>query len=119
LNCVNARPFPWGDSWAPGLANAGGGAREIAPPGSFPADSSPEGVGDLAGNVFEWTASDVPGDPTRRIVKGSAWSAREEFRGVPLAHLATRATEAASVRFASIGFRCARDFEGGTLFERK
>lgn len=55
-----ARTYPWGDTWDPTRCNWGdGGAVDgfpaAAPVGSFPAGQSPEGVFDLAGNIWEWT----------------------------------------------------------------
>ena len=54
------RTWPWGDEWdderyaATILARKKSGARPVA---SFPAGASREGLFDLAGNVWEWTAS--------------------------------------------------------------
>jgi iron(II)-dependent oxidoreductase len=38
--------------------------------GSFPADVSPDGVVDLAGNVSEWTSSKSPGGNGMRMMRG-------------------------------------------------
>lgn len=60
------RTFPWGRLWGEGLANHGAapfrpdpadGFELLAPVGSFVDGASPYGVLDLAGNVWEWTAS--------------------------------------------------------------
>jgi formylglycine-generating enzyme required for sulfatase activity len=58
---VEGRAYPWGDRWDPQRCNWGDGGkidgyRESAPVGSFPAGATPEGVCDLAGNIWEWTA---------------------------------------------------------------
>lgn len=57
----SGRSYPWGDEWEPTRCNWGdGGATDgfavAAPVGSFPAGVTPEGVHDLAGNAWEWTA---------------------------------------------------------------
>lgn len=63
------RKFPWGCAWDPTRCNWGDalghdrfgfadGFEEAAPVGSFPAGTTPEGVLDLAGNIWEWTAEE-------------------------------------------------------------
>jgi len=58
---ATGRIYPWGDEWDPKRCNWGdGGAVDgfpaSAPVGSFPLGASPEGVMDLAGNIWEWVA---------------------------------------------------------------
>lgn len=53
------RHYPWGDAFAPGLANCTQepGSRDLdgtAPVGSCPRDVSPAGILDLGGNATEW-----------------------------------------------------------------
>jgi len=53
------RTFPWGDEWDAQRCNSGtsdDGFGGAAPVGSFPRGATPEGVLDLAGNIWEWTA---------------------------------------------------------------
>lgn len=53
------RKFPWGMEWAKNRCNIGGasdGFAESAPVGSFPLGATPEGVHDMAGNIWEWTS---------------------------------------------------------------
>lgn len=63
------RKFPWGDVWDPARCNWGDseghdrfgfadGFEEAAPVGSFPLGATPEGVLDLAGNIWEWTVEE-------------------------------------------------------------
>jgi formylglycine-generating enzyme required for sulfatase activity len=131
------RAYPWGDAPPSGkLVNACGsecsgelttmlsalgkegwpamhadddGATATAAVGSFPAGASAAGVLDLAGNVWEWTASPYCpygesdcGD-SRRVLRGGGWDVPDpgalrssrRFPGVP------------SGRGHNIGFRCA------------
>ncbi|MFF9373304.1 ergothioneine biosynthesis protein EgtB [Streptomyces griseoluteus] len=52
--------YPWGDA-DPGPEHANLGQRHLspAPVGSYPAGRSPLGVGQLIGDVWEWTSSDL------------------------------------------------------------
>lgn len=53
-----ARRYAGGDAFHPLMGNtAETRLRQTSPVGVFPAGDTPEGVGDLTGNVFEWTAS--------------------------------------------------------------
>jgi formylglycine-generating enzyme required for sulfatase activity len=66
---ADGRIYPWGNAWDSGRCNtieAGLGAT--TPAGRFsPEGDSPFGIGDMAGNVQQWTASffgNYPYDPT-------------------------------------------------------
>lgn len=63
----DARVFPWGDEYRPGLANlVDQGLGTTSPVGAFPDGASPFGVLDMAGNVDEWTSTlyaPYPGAP--------------------------------------------------------
>ncbi|MEZ7005880.1 ergothioneine biosynthesis protein EgtB [Streptomyces sp. AD55] len=54
-----SRRYPWGDA-DPGPDHANLGQRHLrpAPAGGYPAGRSPLGVGQLIGDVWEWTSSD-------------------------------------------------------------
>ncbi|MET8575738.1 ergothioneine biosynthesis protein EgtB [Streptomyces sp. NPDC005012] len=54
-----SRRYPWGDE-DPSAHHANLGQRHLrpAPVGSFPAGRSPLGIGQLIGDVWEWTSSD-------------------------------------------------------------
>ncbi|GEM_PF-2547155 len=72
------RTFPWGNSFEAGRANTvwyergvRKGRNDTAPAEEFPGDQTPEGISQLAGNVFEWTATPWPSD--------DVWEAGEDY----------------------------------------
>ncbi|MEM7606709.1 MAG: SUMF1/EgtB/PvdO family nonheme iron enzyme [Myxococcota bacterium] len=120
------RTYPWGRIYNDRLSNHGRGGEPdpvdgyafASPVGSFPAGATPEGVHDLAGNVWEWTAdrrsdnsdwqSGLAFDPTgdesggERIIRGGSWRAgSESLRG------GMRVGVAEQAHAADLGFRCA------------
>ncbi|MGH0034569.1 MAG: bifunctional serine/threonine-protein kinase/formylglycine-generating enzyme family protein [Myxococcota bacterium] len=101
---ADRRVFPWGDAWEPDRVVWGSGDDAATRPvGSLASGSGPRGHLDLAGNVWEWTASrDADG---MQILKGGS------YREVNPANLRS-ATELRSARedsSADWGFRCAYD----------
>lgn len=71
---LRAKGFPS----SPPLYPASDGWPETAPVGSFPAGASKNGVLDLAGNVWEWTASlfatyDGLHSENKRVLRGGSW----------------------------------------------
>ena len=96
---VDGRRYPWGDEFQAG--NAALAASAPSAVGAHPGVSR-YGVYDLAGNAFEWTASE--GDDGRIILKGGSW-ATQYFRG----RAADRGTQLpADFANYDIGFRCIR-----------
>jgi len=70
---TDARRYPWGDI-APdnSLANYGAAWDHTAPVGSHPAGAGPYGALDMAGNVAEWTRTQVDYSEDR-IARGGSW----------------------------------------------
>lgn len=113
---TDGRTFPWGEVWEVGRANtreAGYGAT--TPVGALGSGASPEGCLDMAGNVWEWTASlDAPypyrpddgreqaAAPGRRILRGGSHANPQGF-----ARCACRFRLLPGVRNEFLGFRLA------------
>ncbi len=70
---TDGRPYPWGNAFDSSLcAVKGSSPGRPAPVGAFPADESPFGARDMAGNAAEWT---VTGDDRGGYaVKGGSWT---------------------------------------------
>ncbi len=113
---VDGRTFPWGDLWDVAKANTReGGAGGTAAVGAHPHGASPVGCLDMAGNVWEWTASldtlypYIPGDgredpraPGRRILRGGCYANPHGF-----ARCACRFRLPPNLRNEFLGFRLA------------
>lgn len=119
------RMFPWGAVYDPGLANHGrppgledpsDGFLRAAPVGSFPGGASPFGVLDLAGNVWEWTASSPTEDDLSLLGAAVSPETLRVLRGGSFLHpahaLRTTARNFAApidLSTADLGLRCAYD----------
>jgi len=103
---TDGRKYPWGDKEpTPELCNFGKNERGTTPVGKYsPQGDSPYSCVDMAGNVWEWTASDYADN--RKVLRGGSWdltpvSVRSARRGI--LHSA--------YRYGNYGFRCARGSE--------
>ena len=74
----DAREYPWGDTYEARRANADGEIDGPTPVGSFPDGVSPHGCYDMAGNVWEWTASLYREGSSERVLRGGAWLDRRD-----------------------------------------
>jgi formylglycine-generating enzyme required for sulfatase activity len=87
------------------------GFPETAPVASFPAGNTPEGISDLAGNVWEWTSS-VPctypahecAETGERVIRGGGWT----HRYLMSPEVTTRDKLAVTAVSDGVGLRCAR-----------
>jgi serine/threonine protein kinase/formylglycine-generating enzyme required for sulfatase activity len=58
---TDGRIYPWGPEWSPNLSNSKSDENDkqrLIEVGQFPKGASPFGLLDMAGNAWEWTASD-------------------------------------------------------------
>jgi formylglycine-generating enzyme required for sulfatase activity len=102
-----SRNFPWGAPRAGALAKL----KDVppagpAPVGTAPADESPYGVRDLAGNVSEWTLSvPVDGNTALRIIRGGSWEHTDHASLVD--YMPIENPRPLNAIWYSNGFRCA------------
>lgn len=96
---TDGRIWPWGNQWDPTKLNANDvgavdGYVYTAPVGSYPQGVSPYGVHDMAGNVWEWTASwydrnyynyspkvnpKGPESGENHVARGGSWDMNNDF----------------------------------------
>jgi len=123
---AEGREYPWGyEEPTPERANFGMSVGDTTPVDAYPAGATPQGVLDLAGNVWEccgdWfgpyakhRATKVdplgPSTGTERVVRGGSWG--DDPRDL---RSACRGRDEPSIRSSYIGFRCAQDQEPLTL----
>lgn len=104
--------YPWGDEepsnqacWGGEGNTKGKGNREsTCAVGTFRGGANPQGVMDLAGNVWEWTSSKYEAGSPARVGRGGSWFFdRPEFL-----RASNRFRFSPSDREFLLGFRCAR-----------
>jgi formylglycine-generating enzyme required for sulfatase activity len=98
--------YPWGNKPepTPELANFGMNVGQPTPVGSYPKGASPYGLLDMAGNVWEWTASCYGEGKGMRTVRGGSF-----LDGPQFLRAAIRYGYHPDYRGHLIGFRCAQD----------
>jgi hypothetical protein len=104
---AGGRKYPWG-SEEPDKesdterANFDDRVGRVTPVGLFPSGRTPDGVADLAGNVWEWTSSDY--DANAKVLRGGAFV--NDARALLAAY---RNWLHPGNRNVVIGFRCVRE----------
>lgn len=125
----NGTLYPWGDAFSRDRANVGGLYANLFAVGSFPKGRSPQGVMDLIGNVWEWTAdwyqaypeseysSDAYGERFR-VVRGNSLGGLGHFESEELDTVVAAEARAAyrlyfppNAALEDVGFRCVRDIQ--------
>ncbi|MEO7909325.1 MAG: formylglycine-generating enzyme family protein [Roseiflexaceae bacterium] len=115
---IDGRAFPWAAAWDTTCANTReSGLAFTTPAGAYPSGASADACLDMAGNVWEWTASldllypyaadDGREDPRaagRRILRGGCYANPHGF-----ARCACRFRLLPTVRNPFMGFRLARN----------
>lgn len=107
---TDGRTYPWGNEGpTPGRANYGHNVGGTTPVGRYsPAGDSPYGCVDMAGNVWEWTASDWSETDHDKVVRGGSWSGEASW--LPCA---SRYWFRPALRSGDQGFRCVLARPGG------
>jgi len=119
---TDGRLFPWGNTFDPAHANTRESGMKTTPVGHYSMGASPYGLLDMAGNVWEWTATQdrlypyAPADgredleaPGRRILRGGCYANPQGF-----ARCACRFRLLPTVRNEFLGFRPACNLPAGT-----
>jgi formylglycine-generating enzyme required for sulfatase activity len=101
---TDGRAWPWGDEEDESRAAVGAGLKHgsTSPVESHPGGASPYGLLDMAGNVWEWTATEHP--PGERVLRGGSFASP----GLAWARCTMRSHSRPGRRQAHIGFRVAR-----------
>ena len=114
------RIYPWGNQWDTAAVPAPDSGRIMRPPepvGSHPKGTSPFGVMDLVGNVWQWTDEYVDAHTRSAILRGgshyrpqgSMWYFPQAYRLDEHGKLLLMAP--GYDRSGAIGFRCVQDAE--------
>ena len=99
---IDGRQYPWRGPFDAGKCNVKS-AGVTTPAGSLPAGMSPYGALDMAGNVWEWTASDHEAYAGSKVLRGGWWT-----KDIWCARCAIRNLNHPDLRVGDLGFRCAR-----------
>ena len=98
------REYPWGKGWDKNKCDISEtGIMRTSPVGFFKDGNTPEGISDMAGNVWEWTDSWYDEEKTLKVLRGGSWYSFHEY-----ARCAGRGRDLPDGGDYGFGFRCAR-----------
>lgn len=104
---TDGRRYPWGDKFEKTKCNTfESGLRHTSHVRQYPDGVSPYGCYDMAGNVWEWCASENSTDREKRAIRGGSWGSYPGFL-----RSSDRVWKDAGDRDGDIGFRLARHLE--------
>ena len=106
----DGRIYPWGDDWVDGRCNTSeAGVDGTTRVGQYsPQSDSPYGCADMAGNVWEWTASWYSEKQSGRVLRGGSWLVNQRDARVSIRDYLTP-----DFAFFNIGFRAAAPVDSG------
>ena len=100
---IDGRIYPWGNEFMAENCNTSeSGADGTRLVDAHPGGASVYGVMDMAGNVWEWTATNYENDEQWRVLKGGAW----DYKGIKDTRCAFRVYFRPDFRNGAVGFRC-------------
>jgi formylglycine-generating enzyme required for sulfatase activity len=100
---ADGRIYPWGNEFTAENCNTSeSGADGTRLVDAHPGGASVYGVMGMAGNVWEWTATDYENDEQWRVLKGGAW----DYKGIKDTRCAFRVYFRPDFRNGAVGFRC-------------
>ena len=105
---TDGRVYPWGDWFDKAMCNASeAGIGGTTPVGKYsPFGDSPYRVCDMAGNVWEWTATDWTSGSSSKVQRGGSFVNRGSY-----ARCAYRYLGVPEPRNPNVGFRCGMSME--------
>jgi formylglycine-generating enzyme required for sulfatase activity len=115
---ASGRKYPWGNEEPDNeRANFAAKVGHPTPVGLYPQGATPEGIEDMAGNVWEWVADwygtypeaaamcpQGPQSGDTRVLRVGGWSINPSFL-----RAAYRSRNVPGIRLVSVGFRCVRE----------
>jgi len=115
---IEGLAYPWGNQYQTDMANGGGDGETLLPVESYPYSRSPTGCFDMAGNVWEWTATledgtdikTLPEGMVNVVIRGGSFQSRRDELSTRYRWTAPGHGTFSSPRYTRpIGFRCAKN----------
>ncbi|ACF43030.1 SUMF1/EgtB/PvdO family nonheme iron enzyme [Pelodictyon phaeoclathratiforme] len=101
---LEVSPYPWGEELpTPKHANYGLNEDATTPVGNYPDGKTPEGLFDMAGNVWEWMDNKYKKNTSARALRGGSWNNNPDFLRCSARYLSHPA-----LRVGYFGFRVVR-----------